>query len=133
MDTFSQNLYRLAENCDHSTVKEDLIRDRNEVGVVIPIGFSQKQCLQMSRQAESTSQDGDFVCGDNKPAQVKFVSSIKNEHRKLLSKEPPKPVPSCGWYNRERHTDNFAPQRMLAVTNVEREGIFEVCVAARAT
>ena len=81
-DAFIQDLYRLADNCDYGTLKDDLIRDRIVVGVLddslsdrlqSKAHLTLAQAVQMSRQAESRAQNRNLVRGDNKPAQERKV------------------------------------------------------------
>ena len=50
------------------------------------------QAVQMSLQAETRAQNRDFVRGDNKPAQVEFVDSVKSGNKK--KKHPTNKVPT---------------------------------------
>ena len=65
VDTFIQDLYRLAEDCEYGTLKDSLIRDRIVVGVVDDSLSDRLQAkadltleisVQMSRQAEARKQ-----------------------------------------------------------------------------
>ena len=91
VDAFIQDLYRLADNCDYGTLKDDLIRDRIVVGVLDDTlsdrlqskgTLTLAQAVQMSRQAESRAQNRDLVRGDSKPAQVEFVDPGKSGNKK---------------------------------------------------
>ena len=73
VDTFIQDLYRLADNCDYGVLKDSLIRDRIVVGVLddslsdrlqSKASLTLAQAVQMSRQAESRAQNRDFVRGE---------------------------------------------------------------------
>ena len=110
--TFIQDLYRLAENCNYGTLKDDLIRYRIVVEVVDDSLSDRLQskanltlagAVQTSHQGKSTAQNRDLVRGDNKPVKVKFVNPGKIGNRKLPNKEPPKFAPSRRWCGRERH------------------------------
>ena len=118
VDTFIQDLYTLADNCDYGTLKDDLIRDRIVVGVLddsLSDRLQSKgtltlaQTVQMSRQAETRAQNRDLVRGDNKPAQVEWVESGKSGNKKTPNKESSKPTPNCGWCGRERHNRQVCP------------------------
>ncbi|XP_068671098.1 uncharacterized protein [Montipora capricornis] len=120
VDTFIQDLYRLAENCNYGTLKDALIRYRIVVGVVDDSLSDRLQskanltlagAVQMSHQAKSTAQNRDLVRGDNKPVKVKFVNPGKIGNRKLPNKEPPKFAPSRGWCGRERHLRQVCPAK----------------------
>lgn len=107
VETFIQDLYRLADNCNYGALRDDLIRDRIVVGVLddsLSDRLQSKgtltltQAVQMSRQAESRAQNRDIVRGDNKSVQVEFVNPGKSGNKKPPSKENSKPTPSRGWY-----------------------------------
>ena len=113
VETFIQDLYRLADNCNYGALRDDLIRDRIVVGVLddsLSDRLQSKgtltltQAVQMSRQAESRAQNRDIVRGDNKSVQVEFVNPGKSGNKKPPSKENSKPTPSCGWCGHERHS-----------------------------
>ena len=98
VDTFIQDLYRLADNCDYGVLKDGLIRDRIVVGVLddslsdqlqSKASLTLAQAIQMSRQAESRAENRDLVHGDNKPASVEYVYSGKSGNKKLPNKETP--------------------------------------------
>ena len=64
MDTFIQDLYRLAEDCEYGSLKHSPIRDQNVIGVVDDSLSDQLQAkadltlemaVQMSHQAEARS------------------------------------------------------------------------------
>nr|XP_054749950.1 uncharacterized protein K02A2.6-like [Lytechinus pictus] len=72
VDTFINDLYRLAEDCDYKTLKEELIRDRIVVGVLDDSLSDQLQsredltltkAVQLSRQAEARKQNKPVVRG----------------------------------------------------------------------
>ena len=72
MDTFIQDLYRFAENCEYGTLKDELIRDRIIVGVLDDTLSDRPQAksdltladaARVSRQAEARKQNRTVVCG----------------------------------------------------------------------
>ena len=83
VDTFIQDLYRLAENCEYGTLKDELIRDRIIVGV---LGDTLSDRLEaksdptladaarMSRQAEVRKQNRTVVRGVQTQNEVDYVS-----------------------------------------------------------
>ena len=137
VDTFIQDLSRLADNCDYGVLKDGLIRDRIVVGVLddslsdrlqSKASLTLAQAVQMSRQAESKAQNRDLVRGDNKPASVEFVYSGKSGNKKLPDKETPKPVQSCGWCGRERHQRQVCPAKDVTCNKCKKRGHFQnVC------
>ena len=136
-DAFIQDLYRLADNCDYGTLKDDLIRDRIVVGVLddslsdrlqSKAHLTLAQAVQMSRQAESRAQNRNLVRGDNKPAQVEFVNPGKSGNKGLPNKETHKPAPSCGWCGRERHQRQICPAKDAICNKCKKKGHFQnVC------
>ena len=137
VDTFIQDLYRLADNCDYGTLKDDLIRDRIVVGVVndslsdrlqSKASLTLAQAVQLSRQAESRAQNRDLVRGNNNQAQVEFVNPGKTGNRKQPSKETQRPAPSCGWCGRERHYRQVCPAKDATCNKFSKRGHFQsVC------
>ena len=140
VDTFIQDLYRLADNCDYGTLKDDLIRDRIVVGVLddsLSDRLQSKgtltlaQAVQMSRQAETRAQNRDLVRGDNKPAQVEWVFSGKSGNKKTPNKESSKPTPNCGWCGRERHNRQVCPAKDATCNKCKKRGHFQtVCCSS---
>ena len=70
MDTFFQDLYRLAEDCENSALKDNLIRDQIVVGIVddslsyrhqAKADLTLEMTAQMSRQAEARKQNKDLI------------------------------------------------------------------------
>ena len=139
VDTFIQDLYRLGDNCDYGTLKDDLTRHRIVVGV-FDDSLSERlrskgtltlaQAVQMSRQAESRAQNRDLICGDNKPAQVEFVDPGKSGNKKAPNKESSRPTPSCGWCGRERHHRQVCPAKDATCNKCKKGDTFKMVVAA---
>ena len=70
MDTFFQDLYRLAEDRENSALKDNLIRDQIVVGIVddslsyrhqAKADLTLEMTAQMSRQAEARKQNKDLI------------------------------------------------------------------------
>jgi len=69
VDTFIQDLYRLAEDCEYGSLKESLIRDRIVVCVAddssdrlqAKADLTLETAAQMSRQAEARKQNKDLI------------------------------------------------------------------------
>ena len=70
MDTFIQDLYHIAEDCEYDTLKDQLIRDRIVVGVLDDTLSDRLQAKSdltladavcMSRQAEARKQNRTVV------------------------------------------------------------------------
>ena len=137
VETFIQDLYRLADNCNYGALRDDLIRDRIVVGVLddsLSDRLQSKgtltltQAVQTSRQAESRAQNRDIVRGDNKSVQVEFVNPGKSGNKKPPSKENSKPTPSCGWCGHERHSRQACPAKDATCKKCKKKGHFQtVC------
>ena len=137
VETFIQDLYRLADNCNYGALRDDLIRDRIVVGVLddsLSDRLQSKgtltltQAVQMSRQAESRAQNRDIVRGDNKSVQVEFVNPGKSGNKRPPSKENSKPTPSCGWCGHERHSRQACPAKDATCNKCKEKGHFQtVC------
>ena len=72
VDTFIQDLYRLAEDCEYGSLKDDLIRDQIVAGIVddslsdrlqAKADLTLEMAVQMSRQAEAQKQNKDLIRG----------------------------------------------------------------------
>ena len=79
IDTFIQDLYRIAEDCEYGTLKDHLIRDRKVVKVLDDALSDRLQAksdltladaVRMSRQAEARKQNRTVVRGEEKPSDV---------------------------------------------------------------
>jgi len=73
VDTFIQDLYRLAEDCEYGSLKDSLIRDRVVVGVANDslsdrlqaiADLTLEMAVQMSRQPEARKQNKDLIRGN---------------------------------------------------------------------
>ena len=135
VNTFIQDLCRLADNCDYGVLKDGLIRDRvlddsPSDRLQSKASLTLAQAVQMSRQAESRAQNRDLVRGDNKPAAVEFVNSGKSGNKKLPNKETPKPAQSCGWCDRERHQRQVCLAKDVTCNKCKKGDTFKMFVAA---
>ena len=102
IETFIQDLHRLAENCEYGTLKDELIRDIIIVGVLDDALFDRLQAkpklaeaVRMSRESEARQQNRTVVRGEQ-PDDVSFIKPTK-EARWSLSKRfaqqyPPNPA-----------------------------------------
>ena len=79
VDTFIQDLYRIAEDCEYGTLKDQLIRDQIVVGVLddtlsdhlqAKSDLTLADAVRMSRQAEARKQNRPVVRGEEKPSDV---------------------------------------------------------------
>ena len=79
IDTFIQDLYRIAEDCEYGPLKDQLIRDRIVAGVLDDTLSDRLQAkseltlvdvVRMSRQAEARKQNRTVVRGEEKSSDV---------------------------------------------------------------
>ena len=104
VDTFIQDLYRLAEDCEYGSLKDGLIRDRIVVGVVddslsgrlqAKADLTLEMAVQMSRQAKA--QQGShsrkrylcngyrlYTCGFSGKSQKRFEISHETRNRSTV-------------------------------------------------
>ena len=95
VDTFIQDLHRLADNCEYGSLRHELTRDRIVMGVLddslsdrlqSKASLTLAQAIQSSHQAEARKQNRNIVRGENKPfqstSQVDFVRSGKAGNQK---------------------------------------------------
>ena len=89
MDTLIQDLYRLAENCDYGTLKDELIRDRIIVGILNDTLSNRLQAksdltladaAHISRQAEARKQNQTIVRGVETQNEVDYVSQPRSHN-----------------------------------------------------
>ena len=90
MDTFIQDLYRFAENCEYGTLKDELIRDRIIVGVLDDTLSDRPQAkcdltlaaaARISRQAEARKQNRTVVCGVETQNEFYYVSQPHSHNK----------------------------------------------------
>lgn len=88
MDTFIQDLYKIAADCEYGTLKNELIRDRIIVGVIddsLSDRLQSKSKLtleeagQIARQAEERKHNREVVRGDT--TKNKEIFNVRNEGR----------------------------------------------------
>ena len=98
MDTFIQDLYRLAENCEYGTLKDELIRDRIIVGVLDDTLSDRPQAksdltladaARISRQAEARKQNRTVVCGVETQSEVYYVSQPRSHNKQQATNNQP--------------------------------------------
>ena len=91
--TFIQDLYRIAEDCDYGTLKDQLIRDRIVVGVLDDTLSDRLQAksdltladaVRMSRQAKARKQNRPVVRGEEEPSDVEKPSDVDYVNQPLL-------------------------------------------------
>ncbi|XP_068733036.1 uncharacterized protein [Montipora capricornis] len=154
VDTFIQDLYRLAENCNHGTLKDELIRDRIIVGVpddTLSDRLQAKSDLtladaaRISRQAEARKQNRTIVRGVETQNEVDYVSQPRSHNKQQATnnpparnrnegyiKEPSKNDRPCFWCGRQSHDRKYCPARDTICNNCNKKGHFQsVCLSKK--
>ena len=137
IDSFIQDLYRLANECNYDHLKDDLIRDRIVVGVrdeklserlQLKADLSLKQAVEISRLHETRKESRDVVRGDVNPT-VEFVKKLENPSKTKKQKFKPKGGPQggkkCQWCSREVHERSKCPARNSVCYNCKKKGHFK--------
>ena len=90
MDTFIQDLYRLAENCEYGTLKDELIGDRIIVGVLDDTLSDRLKAkpdliladaVHMSKQADARKINRTVVRGVETQNEVDYVSQPHSHNK----------------------------------------------------
>ena len=88
MDTFIQDLYKIAADCEYGTLKNELIRDRIIVGVIddslsdrlqSKSKLTLEEAVQIAQQAEERKHNREVVRGDT--TKNNEVSNVRNKGR----------------------------------------------------
>ncbi|KAL9987332.1 hypothetical protein ACROYT_G001621 [Oculina patagonica] len=111
VDTFIQELYRLAEDCEYGSLKDGLIRDRIVVGVLddslsdrlqAKADLTLETAVQMSRQAEARRPNKDLIRGNviSETATDPTREDLVEKHKRDSKPDPgvgSKPERKCMW------------------------------------
>ena len=143
VDTFIQDLYRMADDCEYGTLKDELIRDRIIVGVLDDTLSDRLQAksdltladaVRMSRQAEARKQNRTLVRGEEKPSDVDYVnrtrsgSNDSSHSRNDEFKKTSLRNNNCQWCGRQGHTRQMCPAKDATCNNCHKKGHFQaVC------
>ena len=141
VDTFIQELYRLTENCEYGTLKDELMRDRIIVGVLDDILSDRLQAKAdltltdaacMSRQAEARKQNRTIVRGVETQNEVDYVSKTHSQQATSNKqpvhpgkREPSKNDRPCFWCGRQNHDRKSCPARDTIGSNCNKKGHFQ--------
>ncbi|XP_070182570.1 uncharacterized protein [Littorina saxatilis] len=150
VDSFIQELYRIAEECEYGPLKDELIRDRIVVGVTDD-DLSEKlqsmakltlvDAIQHSRQAEARKESQPLI---RDKAGVDFV-----KHRQHKSRSHPKTASSnnhsqrqtfqphrqqkCGYCGKEPHSRDSCPAKNATCRACSKHGHYETVCRSRKT
>ena len=148
VDTFIQDLYRIAEDCDYGTLKDQLIRDRIVVGVLdntlsdrlqAKSDLTLADAVRMSHQAEARKQNRTVVQGEEKPNDVEKPSDVdyvnqprpsngKSDRRQTSDPKKPNPKIECFWCGRQSHERRLCPAKDVTCNNCHKKGHYQsVC------
>ena len=98
VDTFIQDLYRFAENCEYGTLKDELIRDRIIVGVLddtlsdhlqAKSDLTLADAARVSRQSEARKQNRTVVRGVETQNEVDYVSQPRSHNEQQAKNNQP--------------------------------------------
>jgi len=150
INSFIQDLYKIAENCSYGQIKEELIRDRIVVGVLdeslsdrlqMKTDLKLSEAIQMARQAEARRENRNIVRGDPQPSvsgNVDFVNKSQKKHDKgkQRQKKPsqnasytePKRCKRCG---HEQHARRLCPAREAVCGKCKKVGHFQTACLSR--
>ncbi len=117
VDTFIQELYRLAEDCEYGSLKDGLIRDRIVVGVLddslsdrlqAKADLTLETAVQMSRQAEARRPNKDLIRGNviSETATDPTREDLVEKHKRDSKPDPgvgSKPERKCMWWGGQQH------------------------------
>ncbi|XP_068674553.1 uncharacterized protein [Montipora foliosa] len=156
VDTFIQDLYRLAENCEYGTLKDELIRDRITAGLGVlddtlsdhlqaKSDLTLADAARMSRQAEARQQNRTIVHGVETQNKVDYVSQPRSHNKQQAThnqparkrkegfiKEPSKNGRPCFWCGRQNHDRKYCPARDTICSNCNKKGHFQsVCLSKK--
>ena len=137
VDAFIQNLYRLADDCEYSSLKNELIRDRIIVGVLddalsdrlqSKLKLTLEEAVQMSRQAEARQQSKEVVRGSAQ-ANTSTVNLVKSAKQNNMQNQPAQKISKCPWCGNRPHQDRSqCPAKNATCLKCKKRGHFQaVC------
>lgn len=145
IDSFIQDLYRIADDCEYGVLKNELIRDRIIVGVLDDALSDKLQsntkltlddAVKLSRQSEARKQSKDVVRGAQSSTDtVNFVK--RSQHKPTFTSttkqktdlgKPPQSGPQCMWCGNKKHDRKDCPARNVCCMKCGKRGHFQkVC------
>ena len=149
VDTFIQDLYRLTENCEYGTLKDELVGDRIIVGVLddtLSDHLKAKpdlvlaDAVRMRKEAEARKQNRTVVRGVETQNEVDYVSQPHSHNQQNATnvtetkdwrKSPPRmAVPAFG-VDARTMTGSIAQLESLFVVTATKRAISSLSVSAR--
>ena len=136
IDTFIQDLHKLADECNYGTLKEELIRDRIVVGVIdddLSLELQSKakltltEAIQLSRQAEARKESQSII-RDKKEA----VDYVKRGHYNPHKRHESRPAEKCKRCGKGAHSQRNCPAYDAFCSNCHKKGHFQaMCYSAK--
>ena len=132
VETFIQDLYRIAEGCGYGRLKDELIRDRIIVGVLddslsdrlqMNEELTLQDAVKMARQVEARKLSNKIMRGETENITVNYVKKKNtwNGNRRQLEEK-------CQWCGYERHPRSKCPAKDVICDACKKHGHFKtVC------
>ena len=150
IDSFIQDLYRIADDCEYGVLKNELIRDRIIVGV-LDDALSDKlqsntkltldEAVKISRQSEARKQSKDVVRGAQPSTNtVNFVKRLHKPTANSTTRYKPdtskqaQTGPQCTWCGNKKHDRKDCPAKNASCLKCGKRGHFQkVCHSQTST
>ena len=143
VDSFIQELHRLADNCAYGGLKEELIRDRIIVGV-LDSGLSDRlqtnpdltlvDAIRMARLAETRAMDKVVIRGLASDIGQVSVGGANQRTANQLSPGQPKAANTCFFCGKAWHPRGECPAKRAVCSKCKKIGHFQVvCRSPSAT
>ena len=137
VETFIQELHRIADDCGYRSLKEELIRDRIIVGVLdeslsdrlqMRQDLTLQDAIKMARQNEARKENRDLMRGETEATSTINMVRNKKPWAKKRGKED-----TCQWCGGQRHPRHQCPAKDLICLACNKKGHFKaVCRADKA-
>jgi len=139
IETFIQDLHKLAEDCNFGTIKEELIRDRIAVGGLDDMLSNDLQsqakltlveAIRLSRQAEARKESQPLIRPGENGTTINEVKRHDGRSQPLQRKTPNYAGSSnkCGYCGKEPHSQDRCPARTTTCNKCHKKGHYQaVC------
>ena len=135
VDTFINDLHKLANECNYGALKDELIRDRIVVGVLDDAlsndlqgkaDLTLAQAKTLARQAEARKENHGILRGESSVNQVSYKSRNSDSHGGFRSKSTSQK--SCGYCGNECHPRDRCPAKHATCDSCSKLGHYQaVC------
>ena len=147
VDSFIQDLYKLANECEFGALTEELIRDRIVVGVRDDTLCKELQAkanltldlaTQIARQAEARAENQPIITGETVVSAVHrskpHFQTTTGTHRALQSKPADqRNMNKCGYCGKEPHQKHKCPVRSAECAFCKKKGHYKAVCRKRLT